>query len=58
MFTKLDQYHNQEIRTVKPPVVELRNNKLKEVNGTTAKCRVYTVHEWLTITVFVLLESK
>jgi hypothetical protein len=26
MFTKLDQYHNQEIRTVKPPVVELRNN--------------------------------
>jgi hypothetical protein len=28
------------------------------VNGTATKCRVYTVHEWLKITVFVLLESK
>jgi hypothetical protein len=30
----------------------------KEVNGTATKCRVYTVHESLKITVFVLLESK
>ena len=30
----------------------------KEVNGTATKCRVYAVHEWLKITVFVLLESK
>ena len=29
-----------------------------EINGTATKCRVYTVHEWLKITVFVLLESK
>jgi hypothetical protein len=30
----------------------------KEVNGTATKCRVHTVHEWIKITVFVLLESK
>jgi hypothetical protein len=32
--------------------------KGKEVNGTATKYCVYTVHEWLKITVFVLLESK
>jgi hypothetical protein len=28
------------------------------VNGTATKCHVYTVHEWLKITIFVLLELK
>jgi hypothetical protein len=36
----------------------IQNQFTKEVNGTATKCRVYTVHEWLKITVFVLLESK
>ena len=30
----------------------------KEVNGTATKCRVYTVHEKLKMTVFVLLKWK
>ena len=39
-------------------IIQNQSKFPREVNGTATKCRVYTVHEWLKITVFVLLESK
>ena len=39
-------------------IIKINSKFPKEVNGTATKCCVYTVHEWLKITVFVLLESK
>jgi hypothetical protein len=56
---KIFEKKSEFIRSSFRALTRWRSGVVKHnIEHTATKCRVYTVHEWLKITIFVLLESK